>query len=369
MTRTLRPHELRRLRLRSQRIHPPSSQDVTSVVQHLLAMQGQELGEARRAIASRTHCATVEDVRAAFDCGALVRSWPLRGTLHVTTPDDLSMLLHLTGRRTFQASARRRADLGIDDELLTIARRTAEHLLTTGPATRAAYTAALREALPHVQDPPTYHLLFALAVEGFVCWGPMEGNQQQVVLRETWAPSDRRWDDDEALAELASRYFTGHGPATLADLATWTKLPLTQLRRGIAATNDLERLSSGDDEMWMARGAEPLKANDDLQAAAPLVLLPAFDEILLGYRDRSASLRDAHAQQAASTNGIFYPLVVADGVAIGTWKRTTTKGVVHVTVSPFDTADAPNPACLETAAQVLARVMGSPVEIHAASTT
>jgi hypothetical protein len=74
-----------------------------------------------------------------------------------------------------------------------------------------------------------------MAHEGLICFGTREGKQHTFVLLEEWVPKAKRLDRDEALAELARRYFTSHGPATLQDFTWWSGLLAADARRGVEA--------------------------------------------------------------------------------------------------------------------------------------
>ncbi|SFN90569.1 DNA glycosylase AlkZ-like family protein [Mycetocola miduiensis] len=111
-----KPSDIARLRLVAQRIHQPGRAGPLETVTDLTAMQGQDLPGVLWSIGLRTPDATEADVRAAFDRAELVRSWPMRGTLHVTTPDDVRMILPLSRNRLVTSFATRHRELGITAE-------------------------------------------------------------------------------------------------------------------------------------------------------------------------------------------------------------------------------------------------------------
>src|SRR4029453_9616924 len=129
-----------------------------------------------------------------------------------------------------------------------------------------------------------------------------------------WVPRPRRISGEEALGELALRYFTGHGPATVRDLARWAGMPLRDARAGLAVARG--RLGAVDGD-----GVEPLMdpATPDRLAACRretegLFLLPGFDEFVLGYGDRRAVLDPAFLDRVVpGGNGLFRPTVVHRG--------------------------------------------------------
>src|SRR5690606_22511181 len=112
---TAAQRRLAALRLAAQQITASDAATPGEVVRRMLAMQGQDLPGARWSIGLRLAGGTESGVAAAFEAGDIVRSWTMRGTLHVVAGEDLGWLLSLTGRRMIAATARRRAELGISD--------------------------------------------------------------------------------------------------------------------------------------------------------------------------------------------------------------------------------------------------------------
>ena len=151
------------------------------------------------------------------------------------------------------------------------------------------------------------------------------------MFRPAGRPVSRRLAGDEALAELAGRYFVSHGPATLADFVWWSGLKVADARRGLDAMES--RLAGADvhgTKYWMRADAA------DLARPSAGFLLPAFDEYFLGYADRGAVVDTVHAGKVVpGNNGIFRPMLVLDGKIVGTWKRVAKKGATSVVASPF----------------------------------
>ncbi len=348
------PAQLRALRLAAQGVGARGVDPVTAVTR-MTAVQGQDLGQATWAIGVRSSGATREDVRAAFDRGDLVRSWPMRGTLHVLAPDDLRLLLSLTAARTIRSLARREAELGIDTAVLDRARDTLVTALTDGPALSRDEVSARWRAVGI--DPTAgrgYHLLLRLAQEALIAWGPTARVGQGVVLLDAWSPPrDAVPDRDEALRRVVRGFLRGRGPARVADAAAWTKLPLGDVRRAVDALRD-EVEDLGDGLLALADRPEP--------GGLPTGhLLPGFDEYLLGYADRSAQLDPAHADRVVpGGNGMFLPMAVVRGRVVGTWTRAERSRGVTVTVTPFAPLDAAACRSLEAAADRLGRFLGTP---------
>ena len=326
------------LRLVAQRLAGPRAPDAAAAVRGLLAAQAQDLPGALTSAALRTASGSRDGVVAALAAGELVRSWPMRGTLHLTAAADLPWLLDLTAARMLATTAARRRELGLDEEALARARAVAEAALTGRALRREDLLAAWSAAGLDVTAGRGYHLLHHLAVAQVVCLGPLEGSEQLVVLLAEHVPAPRRLEREEALAELALRYYRGHGPATARDLARWAGLTAGDARTGTAlARPALEVLDVDGTEHLLAPEVPPLLAAHRADAARAL-LLPGFDEYLLGYADRGAVLPAEFASRIVpGGNGVFRPVVVDAGQVVGTWRSTGRGRVRRLEAEPFTT--------------------------------
>lgn len=355
--------DVARMRLLSQRLVDPLPTPA-EVVRHLTCVQGQDLPGSTTSIALRTTGRSLAEVRAAYDTGQIVRSWPMRGTLFVVAAEDLGWMLSLTAERTLRATVRRREELGITEATLEQAEGVARAVLGAGApggpaadevggaaddgaggsaagtagATRSTLQAAWAAAGIDPADGRGYHLISHLAGRGVLCQGPTEGKEQRLVLAQEWIPRPRRLGREEAVLEWFTRYARSHGPVPLADFLWWTKLlkrdlaPVLADARGALAAIDVDGVEHFVDPEVLESYPSRRRAT-----AAPL-LLPGFDEIVLGYGDRRAVLSPAEeALVVPGRNGVFRPTLVRAGRALGVWTRPTRRGA-PVTVAPFGEA-------------------------------
>lgn len=291
----------------------------TQVVERAIALQGQDLPAVLRAIAMRSAPGTtVADVRAAFDRGELVRSWPMRGTLFATTPHRLAGLLAHTGARTHQSTTLRRTRLGLDDGIIGHARAVLLNRLETGPTTRADALAAWQGAGIDTGSGRGYHLLMHLSVAGVIHWGPFdETGTEQLLVR---SPAIDLADADRQLTEIVRGVVLARGPMTDADLAWWTKLPKGVLRPALAAIPDL--LTVRVEGQAALHIGEPTEHD-----STGVTLVPGFDEWILGYSDRSlVASPEAFDALVPGGNGVFRPAVLVDGVVVGSWRAPLKSG-------------------------------------------
>ncbi|WP_298806275.1 winged helix DNA-binding domain-containing protein [uncultured Pseudokineococcus sp.] len=405
------PSEVALLRLVAQRLAGPGEPDAAAAVRWLLAAQAQDLRGALLSTALRSpadgasseapddpaaarpasgpagarldgarldgarldgarSAPDLGGVRAALASGALVRSWPLRSTLHLVAAEDLGWLLAISTERQLRGAASRRAGLGIDEALVERARGVVVDALAGGRRLAREEVLALWEEAGVLGDGPDggdgggdgggtssgtgrvpqrgYHLLWTLSQTGITCWGPLlpdragagTSDEQALVLLDEWVPAPRRLEREEALGELARRYLASHGPASLADLVRWSGLTVREARAGLAlARPHLEALVCDGTEMLLdpATPERLARCRDD---ARRTLLLPGFDEMVLGYADRSATVPAEHAAAVVpGGNGVFLGTVVTGGRAVATWRRTGRRTGPPVVATPFDGGD------------------------------
>lgn len=339
-------HDLALLRLVAQRVVGPSPGGPADVVAWLLAAQAQDLPGVLASVALRTTDRSEDGVRAAFDAGEVVRTWPMRGTLHAVRAEDAAWLVALCAAGPMTAMARRRVELGLPDDVVARAERLLVDALAGGGAlTRKEALAVWTDAGVDVGGGRGYQLLAHLAHARVVCLGPMRGKEQAFVLLDEWVPRQRRLgtdlDRDEALAELALRFCRSHGPATDRDLSRWAGLPLRDVRAGIGAAGDALTTLEVDATTYHLDPALPDLLAEHRAAARGVHLLPGFDEVVLGYADRSVTVPPEHAARIVpGGNGVFRPTVLHDGVAVGTWRWTGSGRNRRRAAEPFTTFPA-----------------------------
>lgn len=349
--------EVALLRLVAQGLVGARADAATDVVQRLTAVQAQDLRGALTSVALRTAPRTVSEVEAALDAGHVVRSWPMRGTLHLVAAEDLAWMLELTGPRLVVGAAARRAELQLDPATVERARDLAVGALSGGRRlARADLLAVWDRAGVATSGQRGYHLLAHLAQTGTLCLGPTQDGAQLFVLLEEWVPRPRLLTRDEALGEWALRYFRSHGPATAKDFARWTGLLAADVKVGIAlARSQLAGVLVKGVENLMEPLTPDLLATCRDEAGA-LLLLPGFDELVLGYADRSATVPPAFAERIVpGRNGVFRPTVVSGGTVVGTWCHAGRKATPTLEATPFTEFTAAELAALPAAYAALPR--------------
>lgn len=310
-----------RLRLASQGLLAPGLGSVPEAVRWMTASQAQNLQEALWAIGLRVPGSGLADVRAALDSGTVVRSWPMRGTLHLVAPEDLRWMLGLTAERLTRSIAGRHRELDITWADIEKCRDVALERVAGGASlSRAELFGVFEAAGQPTSGQRGIHILGTLCRHGWLVQGPLAGNQQLLVSFDEWIPESRQLERTEGIAEFALRYFRSHGPATIRDFAWWTQIPLTDVRPAFElVSGQLVELGIGDTSYWMSPDTASL-LDDGVPGQRSVLLLPGFDEFVLGYQDRSLVLVPEYANKVVpGGNGVFKKTVVAGGEVIGTW--------------------------------------------------
>ncbi|GLZ75287.1 hypothetical protein Afil01_00940 [Actinorhabdospora filicis] len=289
-------------------------------VRRMLAVQAQGAWIPRHILRPRLTPGTPGDTT------GTLRTWLMRGTIHLTATEDIGWLTRLFGPYFLDRQAGRRLELGLTPELLA---RVRPLLAAALPATREELQAiAAANGVPEGQA--RAYVLTALCQSGDACLDP-DG--------ETYREIPAGHEPADPLRELGERYLAGHGPATAADLAAWSGLPLGTARKALA------------------HAAEP----DIEPAPVPeLLLLGHFDSWLLAYKDRSFTLDAAHAKDVRRGGGIVRPLILVRGRVAGTWSHVTRRGSLLVETEAWDRL--PYPA-LEAEAAALGAFHGLQGEV------
>jgi DNA glycosylase AlkZ-like len=316
----------------------------------LLAVQGQDPRGARLAIRARSHGLTAAAVDTSLTMDrSLVITWLNRGTLHLARSEDYWLLQQVVVRPQYElACLGRAAAAGVP---ATIAERAvtviADSLAAEGPLTRAQLGERLAAAGIRGTNTAPLQLIMLTCVRGMAVRGPMIGRQHAYVLTKDWlGEAPPRQDRDIALAELARRYLTGHGPASDADLAAWAGLPVGEARRGLSGIAG--QLRDRADGLAELAGAP--------QAAAGLPaprLLGAYDPVLLGWASR-APIVGPHRRRITS-NGLFRPFALVDGEAAAIWSWSAGQ----VQLEPLGELTSDAEAALAAEARDVRRFLGA----------
>jgi hypothetical protein len=320
--RSVSANEVRWLRVRAQGLAGAASRNVADAVRTAGALQAQASAPLRLQVWSRAEGLHAADVDAAVANAEVIRTWLMRGTIHLVAADDLRAFLAVLGPVNLRADRRRREQLGLTDQLCARAMDALSEILGGGRAlTRAEIVAELADHGIVIdlktQQPP--HLLAFAANSALICRGPDAARDEPTyVLLDAWLPpaaASHAPDRETAMARLAERYFAAYAPATAADFAAWSGLSAADAKAAIALIRDsLEEIDHDGLTLLVRQGEEPA------EPAKKHRLLARFDPYLLGHRTRDLILDRAFAQRVNAGGGMIAQTMLDGGRVVGTWK-------------------------------------------------
>ncbi|MGA8365163.1 MAG: winged helix DNA-binding domain-containing protein [Solirubrobacteraceae bacterium] len=338
-----------RERLSAQLLAGPPAKDPETVVERLLAVQGQDPRGARLAIRARSEGLAAADVDRALNERLLLITWLNRGTLHLVRSEDYPWLQALTAPRLMASSARRLVQEGLTPGVAERGMKTIECALAEeGPLTRIELRERLVAAGVRTEGQALLHLLFAVSLRGVAVRGPMIGREHAYVLVRDWLPTHKPIERGRALKELARRFLAGHGPADDRDLAKWAGLPLRDARDGLGAiASELTERADGLLDLARREAAAELP---------PPRLLGSFDPVLHGWVSRAPML--AEKEPIITLNGVFRPFALVRGRAVAVWSMRAGK----IALRPFGRLTRADTAALRADALAVAAYLdGEPV--------
>jgi hypothetical protein len=352
-------------RLRNQHLSSPDSSDdlqrnrrpenPEDVVQWMGAVQAQDYGGAKWAVAQRMRLAAEGTIEKAFADGRLLRTHVMRPTWHFVAPGDIRWMLRLTAPRVNAAMASYYRKFELDQAVFTRSHKALARALRGGrQLTRDTLRLAVQRAGIASEGLRFLFILARAELDGVICSGAREGRQFTYALVEERVPPARPLTRDEALAALTARYFASHGPATVQDFVWWSGLTARDAKAGLdMAGSSLAHESISGRTYWLSASNQPV-------GRAPLAacLLPPYDEYLVAYKDRSAAVGSAASRRPAA-NAILGPTIVLDGRVVGTWKRTLGKRDVTIALNPFSRIPKAGRRAISEAARAYSAFLGA----------
>ena len=309
--------DIAKLRLFNQQISYTKFTKPEEIVEWLMGIQAQVYTSAKWAIGSRLTGITEADVEQSIIEKKIIRTWLMRGTLHIVPAKDIRWLLTLLAPRLIAGSASRNRQLELDAATFSKCNNIITKILKRETTlTRSQIGAALKKAGIDISGQRLYHILHRASLEQIICFGAKKVSEFTFVLLDDCVPLKKSFNRDAAISEITLKYFKSRGPATIQDFTSWSGLSVTDARAGIESVKRQLVMEKIDSSIyWMI---EDMPAINKKSPAA--YLLAGFDEYLIAYKDRSAYLDPYLGKKVIMKNGIFNPSVVIDGLVEGTWK-------------------------------------------------
>ena len=324
--------DLTGIRLLNQQIENSTFKSPKELVGWMGAMQAQDFPMSKWAIGLRTLNSTEKSIEAAYNRGDIIRTHLLRPTWHIVSSDDIYWIQQLTAPHIKPVFKTNNRLLKLTEDIYSKSNRLLENVLSNGLSlTREELVREYDNIHIRTDQNRLSHFLMNAELEGIICSGPLKANKLTYSLLEERVPTKKLLNREESLAELAKRYFTSHSPATLRDFIWWSGLSITN------AKNALELIKSGlnseiinSETYWFTDSLPKSNKNPSIH------ILPAFDEFLIAYKDRSASITITNNKIAISDNGIFRPIIIVKGHVTGLWKRSIKNDKILIEANLFE---------------------------------
>jgi len=353
------PLDITATRLRNQRLSAGRLTHPEDVVSWLGAVQAQVYGDAKWALGLRMLRSADAEVEAAFTEGRILRTHVMRPTWHFVTPADIRWLLALTAPRVSAAMAPYNRRLELDATVFRRAQRAMVRALRGGrQLTRQELKVVIQRAGVHADGVQRLaHIVMQAELDAVICSGARRGKQFTYALLDERVPMSRPLSRDDAIAELARRYFTSHGPAQVHDFAWWSGLTVADARAGLEA---VERVLASDTMDGRTYWFPPSVRTPN--GTRPSYLLPLFDEYLIAYRDRSAAVGVSRWTRTAARDPFSAPIVV-NGQVVGGWKRRQNGSRIGIGLTPFGPLRKRDVSAISAAARAYAAFLDIDVEL------
>ena len=357
--RTLTADDVRRLRTAAQRLHRPERSSAAELVRHLTGVQSQVVTAAALALRARTEGLTGERItEERVRDRSIALTWAMRGTLHLITAEDYGWLVPMVLEPRVANANRRLREEGVTAEQSIAAVRAIERMLERhGPLGGSEIGERLRRRGIRTEGQAIAHLLWLATARGVICHGPDRGRDQSFVLVRDWLGEPEPMEREAALVELAVRYLDAHGPAEPADLASWSGVSVRDAKRAWTSIGGrLVEWSTPNGIRWS------LRSRAEGAPRRSVRLVPAFDEYLLGWKDRETAVPSEHRKEVNRGGGWIRPVLLVDGWALGTWSTTRTSKAVRLQLRPFETLAPWIRRAIHREADDLAEFLGVRVE-------
>src|SRR5713101_570626 len=340
---------------------------IEKVVSDLCGVQAQVLSYAALAIWARVAGITMQDVQdALWKHRSLVKTWCMRGTLHLISASDLPV--YVAARKTTQVVKRDWLTPEIDvEERKRIIHAIREALdgqiltrerLADEVVDRLGMSASVREHMLSGWG----NLLHPAAEQGYLCFGPSEGSKVTFVRPDQWIG---RWDEPsgrDAWKMLLRRFFSTYGPANHSDIGHWWGVSPDKAKVLMDyIAHELEEVEFEGQKRWVRR--EDVERIVDVERIHSVKLLPSWDCYVMFYQPRELFVSQNNRARIFRKLEGNAPVLLIDGVGGGVWEQRRKKGRTEVRVLPFSPLTSAQKQLLREEAAGIGEFMGTKVEV------
>lgn len=345
-------------RLAAQQLTATKFEKASDVVKWMGAMQAQDFSMSKFAVGVRLEKTTESSVQDALNKGEILRTHVMRPTWHLVSAEDIHWMLELTAPHILSHSKSRHAELGLDEAVIKKSNRIIDKCVHQKKyVTRDEIVSKLNKASIATNENRASHLLFLAKLQGLICSGMMEGKDYLYTSLDGVVTKKNKPGRDESIFMLAQRYFNSHAPATADDFAWWSGLPAKDVKKALEMiAPHFSKIKLKDREYILSPDYETVPSDHEV------LMLPAYDEFIISYKDRSMLFSRGDQAKYVSSNGIFWPTIIVNGNVAGTWSRTV-KNKVTINIKPFKKLTFTLKKSIEVAAKRYAEFVEKPEEV------
>ena len=332
--RVISKQEAIQIRMLNQQLLSPLYERPEDIVAWQGAMQAQDYNYFRWAIGIRQRIPQLVRLQEAFAKAELLRLHLLRCTVQVVSHTDIGWLLSLCKERNLRTlqSWHKSINISFSESYFEEITYVLQELLAGGKSlSKRAITEKLTSLGFLLDDRLLTSLLVRMEIEGLLCSGEMQGREATWALLSERVPTIYSLTPDDALKQLALKYFRSHSPASLEDFVWWSGLTKTQCRKALVLrAREIEEIKIEEEMMYLYHNTP-----DCSDYAGMVLLLPPYDEYLIGYKSRWVALEKKHTAKAHNNFGVFKPVILHEGRVVGNWKASIDKQAANLTIDFF----------------------------------
>ncbi len=347
-----------------------SAGSIVTVTRDVCGLHAQLAASAELSLWARVEGVARDDVRSALeDERTLVKTWMMRGTLHLLTAEDLPLYVGMLGPDWDDPGGAWLRGFGVTREQYVAIVEGLPRALGARPKTREE----LAEKLAQVAGPQVKEkvlsgwgsLLKPSARRGDLAFGPNRGRNVTFVRPDRWLRGLRRVAPEKARSEVIRRYLRAYGPSTAEELGTWLGRRVGLKRLLGEIEDELAEVEVAGVPAWVLR--DDLRVLRAARKPKTVRLLPAFDPYVAGFRPRDLFVDEAHVTKIFRPQAWFSPVLLVDGRAAGIWKHEKRRGAIEVRVEPFARLSAVTRKALAVEIERLAAFLDAPAELSLAA--
>lgn len=322
-------NDIPNLRLSNQQISTKNFSRAADLVSWMGAMQAQDYEMVKWAVGLRVNNFTKNDFDKAINSGEIFRTHLLRPTWHLVSAEDIYWMIQLTADKIRKAQAARDKMIGMDANIFSTSKKLLQNVLTGQSLTTDELREIFIKEKIDIEGNRLYHHLMHAELDCLICNGVSKKGKHTYALFNERVKFRQEYSREEALKKIAEKYFLSHSPATLHDFIWWSGLKIKEASQALESIKQtLITFTIQDRVFWSTNNLTPQKKSG-------IYLLPAYDEYIISYTDRTNVLPASIHKSAISSNGVFRSVIVENGTVIGLWKRAARKDRIVISTELF----------------------------------